>query len=203
VKVLLMPANVDGNGYYRCLYPGKQLARIGHQVSWVPHQVVSQGRTIALRYEHVQQGQVLAIDQVLYQMDFDALLMGYRNDPGIAQMVANLRAQGKRVVVDCDDDWLNVPSYNPGSRLPKEQVDEQCRLLEQASAVTVATPALEKTFKHLNDDITVIRNALDWICGPTWKGFLRRRFVSAISENFIGAVATSMFFAGSWVPGSP
>jgi hypothetical protein len=36
-----MPSNVDGNGYYRCLYPGKQLARMGHEVGWVPHQVVS------------------------------------------------------------------------------------------------------------------------------------------------------------------
>jgi hypothetical protein len=101
-----------------------------------------------LRYEHVQHGQVFAIDQVLCQMDFDTLLMGHRSDPGIARMVRQPGEQGKRVVVDCDDDWLNVPSYNPGSRLPKARVDEQCRLLEQASVVTVATPALEKAFGH-------------------------------------------------------
>jgi len=162
VKVLLMPANVDGNGYYRCLYPGKQLSRLGHEVGWVPHQVVNHGQTISLRYEHIQQGQVFSIDKVLYQMDFDVLFMGYRSDPGIAQMVTRLRKQGKRVVVDCDDDWLNVPSYNPGSRAPQAQVDEQCRLLEAASCVTVATPALAKCYGHLNDNIVVIRNALDW-----------------------------------------
>jgi hypothetical protein len=65
VKVLLMPSNVDGNGYYRCLYPGKQLARMGHEVGWVPHQVEQHGGTIRVRYEHVQGGQVFDIGRVL------------------------------------------------------------------------------------------------------------------------------------------
>lgn len=161
-QILLMPSNVDGNGYYRCLYPGRQLARLGHAVSWVPHQVEQHGQTIRIRYEHVQGGQVFDIGRVLLSMDFDVLLMGQRDEPGFAPLVKQLRSQGKRVVVDCDDDWLNVPKYNPGSRKPREQVQAMTGLLREASALTVSTPALARVYGRFNDDITVVRNGLDW-----------------------------------------
>jgi hypothetical protein len=64
-------------------------------------------------------------------LDFDVLLMGQRDEAGFAPLVRQLVAQGKRVVVDCDDDWLNVPSYNPGSRKPRAEVAAMLELLRR------------------------------------------------------------------------
>lgn len=157
-----MPSNVDGNGYYRNLYPGRQLARLGHTVGWVPHNVAPHGSRIEVRYEVVQAGRVFGVDQFLYQAPFDCLLMGQRSEPWTAQLIRNLRSQGKRVVVDCDDNWLQLPAYNPGSRKPKADVDAMLAQLEAADALTVSTPALAELYQPYNNTVTVIRNGLDW-----------------------------------------
>jgi glycosyltransferase involved in cell wall biosynthesis len=177
-----MPSNVDGNGYYRCLYPGRQLARLGHEVGWVPHQVEQHGGTIRVRYEHVQNGQVFDIGRVLLALDFDVLLMGQRDEAGFAPVVRQLVAQGKRVVVDCDDDWLNVPSYNPGSRKPRGQVAAMLELLRAASALSVSTPALAELYGRFNSDVAVVRNGLDW---DMWAD-VRRPVSERVRVGYVG-----------------
>jgi hypothetical protein len=177
VRVLLMPSNVDGNGYYRCLFPGKQLARLGHEVGWVPHQVQNggSGYSVKIHYQLVQNGQLIDIPTVLINMDFDVLFMGQREEPWIGGLVRALVNQGKRVVVDSDDDWLSagkvgkgglkVAGYNPGANKPREAVDAMLGQLRAASALTVSTPALAELYGEFNDNITVVRNGLDW---PMW-----------------------------------
>ncbi len=87
------------------------------------------------------------------------------------QMVAWVRAQGGKVVVDCDDDYLNFPHHHPAreglkNRAFGHEVKNLEWLIRDADAVTVSTPALADTYAHWNPNITVIRNGLWW---PMWE----------------------------------
>jgi hypothetical protein len=73
-----------------------------------------------------------------------------------------LRGQGKRVVIDSDDDWLNLPVWNPGRKRTDAARRAMLDLLGAADVLTVATPALADLYSRWCDNIVVIRNRLDW-----------------------------------------
>jgi glycosyltransferase involved in cell wall biosynthesis len=72
--------------------------------------------------------------------------------------------RGRAMVYETDDDLLNVQPWN-GMRLriaPERDVIE--RMMRRADLVTVSTPALRTRLAPYNDEIRVLRNAVD----PSW-----------------------------------
>lgn len=73
---------------------------------------------------------------------------------------------GKYTVVETDDNYVDVPtwneaqrSYGPGS--PARQISLEC--LSQADAVVTTTPHLKETYLKFNENIHVIQNSLDFV----------------------------------------
>jgi hypothetical protein len=77
--------------------------------------------------------------------------------------------RGRAVVYESDDDLLNVKAWNGVSRriAPEREMIE--RMVRRADLVTVTTPILAERHRPFNDEVRVIRNAVDpsWYAGAT------------------------------------
>jgi hypothetical protein len=72
--------------------------------------------------------------------------------------------RGRAVMYETDDDLLNVKAWNGVSERvgPERAIIE--RMIRRADLVTVATPVLADRHRRFNDEIRVVRNAVD----PSW-----------------------------------
>lgn len=156
------------------LFPARELGRRGWEVAVVPHIDVpvgdSRGSSVTHYgvYEDLGGGRMrcaMNADQWLMGQEFDVLVMQQRDEPGWAEVVKGLQEVGRRVVVDSDDCWLDLPAWNPGSRKTAAERDALVGLLSAADGVSVATPALADVYSQWCEG-HVIRNRLDW---PMWE----------------------------------
>jgi glycosyltransferase involved in cell wall biosynthesis len=146
------------------MYPARELMRAGHDVEVAPHKKVplDGGRRLLPVYGALtRDGQLITVDQALrLRPAFDLLVMQQRSEPGVAEWVSE--RLGFPYVVDSDDAWFRLPAYNPGSRRPQVERAAMVRQITGAAAMTVSTPALADMYSEWCEDITVIRNTLDW-----------------------------------------
>jgi glycosyltransferase involved in cell wall biosynthesis/23S rRNA U2552 (ribose-2'-O)-methylase RlmE/FtsJ len=110
----------------------------------------------------------------------------------VEQGVHDLRHHGVVTVADCDDNYLELPTYNPAflgthpykrddgvilSRAARRRIGKELgepigvnkanrdymhQTFGQVDAITVSTPYLADLYGRYNPNITVIRNYLDW-----------------------------------------
>jgi len=173
MKAVFLPSHFDGDGYYRLLFPARELGRRGWDVSVAPHRTVpvegppGASKTFYGVIEEAQGGLrvVQQLDSWLMDEPFDVLVTQLRDEPGFVEVVRQLQEVGKRVVVDSDDCWIDLPAWNPGSKRKQAELDAAMELLRVADGVSVATPALADVYSRWCD-ATVIRNRLDW---PMWE----------------------------------
>jgi glycosyltransferase involved in cell wall biosynthesis len=74
--------------------------------------------------------------------------------------------RGRAVLFETDDDLLNVRAWNGVAQRVARERDMIERMVRRADLVTVSTPTLAKRLRRYNDEIRVLRNAID----PTWYG---------------------------------
>lgn len=175
MKAVFLPAHFDGDGYYRLLFPARELGRRGWDVEVAPHIVEplppgGQVKTMTHFgvFEDAGNGRarlVQSIDEWLGDQSFDVLVTQQRVEPWWPECFRVLQEVGKKVVVDSDDCWIDLPSWNPGSKKPQAHIDAMLEGLAAADTVTVATPALKSVYAQWCD-ATVVRNRLDW---PMWE----------------------------------
>lgn len=171
MRAVFLPSHFDGDGYYRLLFPARELGRRGWDVAVAPHvmEPLPGGRSVAhygvFREEAGRLRVERQIAEWLVTEPFDVLVMQQRGEAGWAELVRGLHEVGKKVVVDSDDCWLGLPAWNPGSQKPRGEVDAMLELLTVADGVSVATPALAEVYGDWCDG-RVIRNRLDW---PMWE----------------------------------
>lgn len=159
MKVVLLPSNIDGTGCYRNLLPGRELRlQLGWDAHMAPHQVQVSGRNRHILFQDGTRG----IDEWLRDTEFDVLLWNQRGERWAAGLCQTLQAQGKRVLVDSDDSWFNLPLWNPGSRRNPDDVAHMADQLRACDGLSVATPALAELYAPYQSNIRVIRNYLDW-----------------------------------------
>ena len=152
LNIIYYPANFDGGGCYRMVYPGVQLkARGGHDVGVCPYTIVSATDTQTVMEFHLN----TSVETELAVMQ----------QPGHAEymtLMKALQAKGTKVIVDVDDDYTHVPSYNAASK-HKEHLPNLLWCIRHADAVTVTTPALRDVISKVTAaPIYVLRNFLDW-----------------------------------------
>jgi glycosyltransferase involved in cell wall biosynthesis len=158
-----MPKDWDGSGHYRCLHPANQLMLAGHDVEVPPHKVASlDGRRITPIYgAWTTDGRYVPVSLALkHRPRFDLMVVQPRDEPGVAKWLTS--ELGTPYVVDRDDAMFKIPAYNPGWKRDPKTITEMLAQIRGAAAMTVSTPAIAEEMAPYCDDITVIRNTLDW-----------------------------------------
>jgi len=165
VKIYVYPADAQGCGHYRMIWPGRELAVRGHNV------VVSMPGT-----RHDLKAKMLGdklVDVVIPQ-DADVIVMQRVTHSYLAQAIPVIRERyGVAVVIDIDDDLARIHPANPAFALmrppkPNDGMSEKVRqhswhnavaACDAATLVVVSTPALLPRFASHGRGV-VIRNRI-------------------------------------------
>lgn len=188
MRICYVPSDMDAPGFYRCLSPGRQLSEHGQHVFMPPREVKKftddEGKS---RQRHIFDVNLMLpqkADIYVWQQWKERVLV----DGGID----SLHRWGSKVVIDVDDNYVNLPEYNPafygthpykrddgvilnrakrrelGKRL-KQKIEpnkhnylHMLEALRQADLVTVSTPFLAEVYAPYSDNIRVVRNYVDW-----------------------------------------
>lgn len=128
-----------GVGYYRIIKPSEQVE--GHEVKVVGQELSLFGNTLEEQWDNIFK-------------EFDVFWTGYFADDKIAAAIFYYaQKHGKKVVIDCDDNYLDVPEsnllYDTFKRGKKDRAF-LTTILSFADAITVSTePLKERIFNHI------------------------------------------------------
>lgn len=152
-RTCFLPNDLDGPGFYRLLFPMRELRRKGWDCVVPPHKVTD-----------LREHQVEYVTSMTY---WD--LRGVEADLWIVQRghARGLLGSNKTVIVENDDNSLHLPSWHrsvqpkfrAGSVKANREMHDGFR---HADAMTVSTPQLAEDYAEYNDRIFVLRNYLDW-----------------------------------------
>ena len=141
MKTYLFPADMNGCGYYRLIWPAEVLQRAGHDVTLVlPKQrdQMMQGR---------MQGDTMV--DIKVPRDADVIVLQRVTHRYLVQAITLMRKRGIAVVVDFDDDLTCIHPANPAFNMlhPRNgqrdhSWENTLRAADAATMVTVSTPAL-------------------------------------------------------------
>lgn len=146
MKVYAFPADEQGCGYYRIIWPSQVLKNMGVDVT-----IVGPGQRDS-GMQGVMDGDVMV--DVNIPRDADVIVLQRVSHKHIAQAVRLIRNKGVAVVVEIDDDLTCIDPRNPAFDLlhpnSKKYTEhswhntlDACR---DATAVVVSTPALLRRF---------------------------------------------------------
>lgn len=160
MKIQYYPRDQDGPGCYRCLYPAYQLSQNGHKATLGPYEVVEESEDFVAIHYHLDAA----------SSDQDLVVLAMPLDYGFCVFQKELQERGIKVVIELDDDYLNLPNWNPAKKAtaankPRDTPNILNLLwcLRHADGVTVSTPALrDSVAKVTSAPIYVLRNFLDW-----------------------------------------
>jgi glycosyltransferase involved in cell wall biosynthesis len=105
VKVYVFPADQQGCGYYRLIWPAQELARQGHDVVVVDPK--DRDRSLAAQMDG---GHVVS---VRIPDDADVIVFQRVTHRFLAEAIPLIRSSGRAVVVDMDDDLTCIHPANP------------------------------------------------------------------------------------------
>ena len=157
----IMQNTYGGVGYYRIVKVAEQVK--GHEVTVVGSELTKKGETSDERWERIFS-------------EYDVFWCPYFSDPKEASSLFSTRDRmGKKVVIDCDDNFLDVLESHPlYDKLKSGKRDKafMSTILSFADVITVSTePLRQRLIRHFKEvhgiekDIVVIPNmndAKDW-----------------------------------------
>jgi len=158
VKIYIFPADTTGCGYYRLIWPARELQRQGHDVVIVTSQERDQMLQAKLDGDHVV--------QVRIPQDADVIVFQRVTHRYLVQAIPIIRNAGTAVVVDMDDDLTCIHPANPAFHAlhpsgPNAVHSWQNTLLacDAASLVTVSTDALATRY-GAKTPVHILRNCV-------------------------------------------
>lgn len=91
----------------------------------------------------------------------DLLVLQRVTSKGHLDLIRYIKSKGKPVIVESDDDYINVPTHNPGYNYykPRQSIIEDC--LREADGLSVTTPWLKELYSAYNKNVQLIPNAHD------------------------------------------
>lgn len=185
-RITYIPSDMDAPGSYRCLFPGRQLKQNGvFDTMLPPHEIVAgpDGKrrfNFSISYKPPSPAAHIWVLQSRFERDLAEF--------GVQQ----LRQHGIATVFDVDDNYTELPAWNPAfwgthpyrrddgvvvnrearRRIKKQQgvappPNKTNRLhmfeaIKQVDAVTVSTPYLKDLYSAYNKNVHVVRNYVDW-----------------------------------------
>ena len=105
MKIVYVPSDMDAPGFYRCLSPGRQLSLNGHTVAMPPHKLA----------KDTGERRLYSFDVALNPPQEADLwvLQGRRERMWTEGGVVSLIQSGAAVVSDIDDNYEELPEWNP------------------------------------------------------------------------------------------
>lgn len=130
-----------GVGYYRIIKPANQVK--GHEITIIGQKLTKKGETPDERWERIFK-------------EYDVFWSSYFSDPKeAAALFYNRDKYGKKVVIDCDDNFLDVLESHPlYDKLKGGKRDKafMITILSFADVITVSTEPLKQRFsRHFKD----------------------------------------------------
>lgn len=177
MKIHYLPANIDGQGCYRCIFPAAYLSERGHEAG-MPAFVLHDGNGNLV--PPLPGAGILSVPPGDFLFSFleDSMPLDadvYVVQTGMAQMqhdqVAKFREQNPaaRFVLELDDYLHDIPAYNPAKLAGHQNRDMNRRkavqVAEQVDAITCSTPQIARYWSRFNENVTVVPNYLHW---PMW-----------------------------------
>lgn len=160
MRICFIPNDFDGSGYYRCIFPSRELNKRGHESGLPPHTVEENEESYLVDWTNPE--------YIWPEVNADVYVLQTRHEAGMDRLVRKLQEQGAVVVFEIDDWVLGVPAYNPAflrahpKLRPNVNRQHMHRTLAACDHVTATTPFLSDEYARLNPRITVIPNYLDW-----------------------------------------
>jgi glycosyltransferase involved in cell wall biosynthesis len=181
VRIAFKPADREGVGSYRILFPMRELV---DQFGWECESFVA-------TTEDLPDGRTVRYYQ-LEPLPLDADVIVLQREMNLASLahIARWQSEGRRVVLDLDDDHSRLSPSNPawaGSH-PDPRIraahygvplsekleafthmvnrDNLVEIARAVDAITVTTDALAATYGRYNRNVLRLSNALDW---PMWE----------------------------------
>jgi glycosyltransferase involved in cell wall biosynthesis len=92
----------------------------------------------------------------------DIVIMQRGTDEAQLQMVEYAKLMGKKVIYESDDDYLHVPTWNPGHVYFGNRQVPIRKMIQSVDMMTVSTEELRKTYSGFNKNIRVLPNCIDF-----------------------------------------
>jgi glycosyltransferase involved in cell wall biosynthesis len=134
VKVMMWAADALGQGFWRMQVPGYALERAGHEVC--VSQIFAPG----------------------WQASADVVVGARTAEPKPSKVWAQLAAEGRTLLFDVDDDYLNVDPSNEAAHAYFGRPDIRAALLRNmglATRITCVSPRLADVYAEYGDTVVV------------------------------------------------
>lgn len=192
MKICYVPSDLDAPGCYRCMFPARQLRRMGHTVTMPAYTQKFYGDVDDDGTQRTRISFQIKVNPPFPEADL-WVLQQRKERMWSEEGVNQLRRWGVATVADVDDNYQELPTWNPAfygthpyrrddglivNRKIRRGLKGHCGLakvepnmhnrlhmndtFKRVDAMTVSTPYLANLYEHINPNITVIRNMLDW-----------------------------------------
>jgi len=163
VTIYVYPADTEGCGHYRLIWPALELIRRGHNVKLIMPRD-RQNISAEIRADGT-------LNNVFFPEDAEVLVLQRVSHKHLSNAIPLIRARGTAVVVDMDDDlscihphnpaWLNFHPRSglPGSKNAEHNWANAQRACEAASLVTLSADALATRYAR-HGRLEVLRNCV-------------------------------------------
>lgn len=138
MKLLFFISGYDGCGYYRVQLIAKYLNKFPE----VHAKIASQYSKVDIDWS----------DILILQKQVNQKALPYVN---------YAKSKGKKIVCEVDDDYFNIPSWNPAYKHFQGRGEELVNFYKMADAMTVTTDHLKKEMSKYNPNVNVLANSLD------------------------------------------
>ena len=162
-RTCFLPNDLDGPGFYRLLFPMRELRKHGWDAV-VPSQKFTPTRKED--YWTYKKGEApLPLGEQYFSYETMFNLDGIEADLWVVQRhhcARLLGSRGKVLIGEQDDNSMHIPKWHRSyakKHVANEAMHEGFR---HCDALTVSTPQIAEDYAHLNDNIYVLRNYLDW-----------------------------------------
>jgi glycosyltransferase involved in cell wall biosynthesis len=177
VKLVFFPRDIDGSGCYRTIFPMAYLGTAGHECFMPTFRLIHPQTN-----EYVQPFQtggmldrvppgawLLEFAENSWPADAEAYIFQGGSHSWQLEWARRAKQEGKRVIVDVDDDFHRIPKYNPArlDRAENPTINRKnlVELLKLADWATFSTQALHDFYSRWCEG-TIIPNYLHW---PMWE----------------------------------
>lgn len=138
MNILYYISGYDGCGFYRVQLPAKFLNKIPGVHARISYQ-----------YENKDIGWA------------DIVVLQKQTNQKALPFIQYAKSRGKKIVTEVDDDYFNIPRWNPAYNYYKDLGPDLISFYRLSDAMTVTTPHLRKEMLKYNPNVFVLPNSMD------------------------------------------